>query len=1185
LDAEEIGDLRDVVIQHDSLTVWADHGSYNRTTSVATFWGNVRFNERGQVVLCRRAVYDRSSETGILTGEVLAADTSFSASSDSAFIDRNNDSVTLFSNAAVHDSAGVIRAQRIDYDRRSGIAVAQVNVFASDMETGSVVRGERLVYNSERDEAVVTGDPVLTTPGEEEDTLVVAAEELRLHRGEAWAEGLRDVRIRQGAVNASGDHALLDENAGWLRLTGNPAAWDPDGRITADTLVVIFENRVVRRLDAIGNVYVVQAPSTGEKVGEKIIATGERTVAHFHDGVVESLVVEGSAVSDYYPAPADLETGTGVNHCRARRITLFLEGGRATNVLLEGEATGRYWFASEGGPEKDDAAGADTTATDKAATAGSDTTGIGTTGAESDSLLAADSLAESPADSVQVLTVSSVLEEIPEEEAPIDSAAADSLMWVERMRTLENVDPPDSLFPGGMDDVTYGGDIVEFHVETDEIRLRENTTVRYQDADLSADEIVLRASDESIEATGSPMLSDPGGDITGHTMTYDINTKKGLVYSGRTEFEGGYYYGRRIKKVTEQNLLVDHGVYTTCDQTDPHFHFLTPQLKLRLKDKVIGRPVIFHIGHIPIMAAPFFVFPTKKGRRSGFLMPEVEVGISQTRGRFVRNLGYYWALSDYMDVSSWVDFYENSPRWIGYFSGRYRARYLLNGSIYSSYALELPERTDSPDDATRESRRWEFRARHSQELSPTATLKVDANFVSDQDFLFEQEFGTTVEEQLDRYLRSNLSFTKSWTGASLTAAMSRNQDLEAEPGEVEVRSSLPSVGFSLNRRTLGRRSQGRDPGFLPWLASVSYGYSNRIEQSLTEIKNGAPTRASAMRHDISISDSRKLFGALNISPSFSYREFLFEKDNRNEFWQRAGSWSAALSANTTLYGTWLGGLGPLVGFRHIMVPSLSFNYRPTIRSGTYLDDEGNTQQRFSSVGGISFGNSTRSRRLALSIQNRFQAKLQRGEEVQKINELASVGISTSYDLEKEEEPLSPIRTTLRMRPHRAFNVDLSASYDVYDTVSHITSVSVNSNLSLSGTTVGALPAGAEFTMPGGDRGGRSGLVSEDERAAAGQPWRLSLGHSYTRGRDPKNYSSSLRGQLSITLTPSWQVSYSSSVNLKEKDVVSHNFSIYRDLHCWEARFERRYFGDNASFYFKINVKDIDEIFYERRSGY
>jgi lipopolysaccharide assembly outer membrane protein LptD (OstA) len=947
-------------------------------------------------------------------------------------------------------------------------------------------------------------------------------------------------------------------------------------------------------------VVVEQAPSAGDRVGERTLAYGDRAEAVFVDGVVDSLVVEGSATSDHYPAPVDLAAGSGVNHSRAQRIVLYMEEGRARRIRLAGDAAGRYWFEPEstGAPAESSvraggASGSDVPDSSAApdTTAAPDTIATpDATAAPPDSSLpapetdarATDRSAVPAGDTLQVLTLSAILAPPPPEPAPVDSAAADSIAWAERVRSLDAITPPDSLFPAGIDDVTYGGDVVEFEVETREIRLRKNAKVEYHDATLRSGEVVFDAARQEVDATDEPVLSDPGGTLTGRTMCYDVESREGVVFEGRTEFEGGYYSGRRIKKLEDDDLLVDHAVYTTCDRLEPHFHFLAPSMRIRLRDKVVGRPMVLHIARIPVLAVPFFVFPIEKGRRSGFLTPEIEVGISDDRGRFVRNLGYYWAFSDYVDATTWLDFFERNPRWIGYLQSRYKKRYLLEGQVYASAALELPERETSPDIATGRSRRWELRARHSQELSPTASLKLDANFVSDQQFLFDQGLGTNVEQQADRLLRSNLTLSKSWPEASLTVNMSRRQDLEARGGEIEVASTAPSITFGLNRRTLGRRAQGRDKGRLPWLASVSYGWSARLEQPVTQVKGGDTSRDAAMVQDLSVSDSRKLLGVIGILPTFSYSEFLFERDNRGERWQRAGRWSAGMSANTTLYGTFTPPFGPVAAFRHVMVPSVTFSYHPRITSGTYVDDTGRTVARFPSVGGISFGNAARSRRLGLSIQNRFQAKIRSGDTVRKLDELASLSLSTSYDFEKDKEPLAPISSSFRTRPLNAFNLDLSAVYDPYE--ERLTSLSVSTNASISGAAAAALPAGHEFAGDDPSLGRREGLLGEEERAAPGQPWRLSLGHTYSRGRSSSDFTSTLRGQLGLSLTRNWQLSYSANVDMREREFVTHSLSVHRDLHCWQAQFERRFFRGSASYYFRIGVKDIQEVFYERRGG-
>jgi lipopolysaccharide assembly outer membrane protein LptD (OstA) len=1160
----EAGELVNVHITHDSLDVTADRGRWDQTTETATLVGNVHLVDGTANVTCDSLVYVRPLEFGTLFGHVDARDGTFHATGDTAHLSRAEERVTLLGQVTILETRGSIAARRVDYDRTSGVAVARIGVVATEETGRTTVTGDRLVYTRATETAVVTGEPLLTNHEEGEEPMLVRGEELELRRAARIAEARRNVVIEQADMTAHADHALLDETGGTIALTGSPRATDASGDVSADTLLVWYEGNTVRRLEARGHVFLTQAPTAGERAGERIRANGEHSTAYFTRGVIDSVIVEGNAASDYVPSPAELAKGTGANYCRGDRIRLFLRNGEVERVRLEGSATGRYWFEKEGGEPADPRREPPDSVRTVDAEAGLDSAPLDST-----------QVHESPDTSrvERMLTLSHALPSAIEETepAPADSATADSLAWVTRVRSLDTVTRPDSLFPGGVDEVTYGGESVEFRTTDHHIRLERSASIQYGDAWLRAGKIVFDVDEETIEATDGPKLSDGGNELDGVAMDYDVATRQGVVHSGRTEFEGGYYQGRRIKRINDDTLLVDRCLYSTCENEDPHFHFLAPQLKIRLRDKVIGRPVILHIAHIPILALPYFLFPIDKGRRSGILTPEIEVGFSDARGRFVRNLGYYWALSDYVDLMTWFDLFERSPRWITYMQSRYKKRYAYEGQVYASYSTSYPPRAPTiGTQASGTSNQWEFRARHAQDLDPGSSLKLDANFVSSKGFLLQQGLGTDIEQQVDRDLQSTLSYTKTGSAASLTALLTRRQDLEADSGRVEATSTLPSVSFSLTRRTIGRAASGRNPAFLPALSSVSWGYSSNAEQSVTTIKEGPTSRAFALRHDVSLSDNRKVIGTVNVQPRFSYSEFLFEKDREGNRWQRAGRWSAGVSANAVFYGTFARAMGPVVAFRHVMTPSMGFSYQPRIRGG----------DRFDPVGGIAFGGGARSRLLTLSVQNRYEAKVRRGEEVKKIADLASIGLSTSYNLEAEDKPLSPLSVSARMNPHSSFNVDASSRHDFYG--EGMTSLSVGGNLRLSGSTAGALPAGSEFLRDGALPSSRRGLLGKDREATQGQPWSMSIGYTYSRGKDAALFQSTVQGRFSVSLTPKWAITYSANANLREKEITNQSLSVRRDLHCWQASFDRRFFGGSASYYFRIGVKDIQEIFYEER---
>ncbi|HHM24392.1 MAG TPA: LPS-assembly protein LptD, partial [Bacteroidetes bacterium] len=121
--------------------------------------------------------------------------------------------------------------------------------------------------------------------------------------------------------------------------------------------------------------------------------------------------------------------------------------------------------------------------------------------------------------------------------------------------------------------------------------------------------------------TALPVFEEGGEAMTGEKMFYNFKTRKGRVIKGRTTYQEGYYAGEQLKRVSEKVFYVKRGRFTTCDLPDPHYYFLSDRMKMIYQDKVIARPIVMYIHHIPVAALPYGMFPYRKGRHSGILVP------------------------------------------------------------------------------------------------------------------------------------------------------------------------------------------------------------------------------------------------------------------------------------------------------------------------------------------------------------------------------------------------------------------------------------------------------------------------------------------------------------------------------------------------------------------------------------
>lgn len=762
--------------------------------------------------------------------------------------------------------------------------------------------------------------------------------------------------------------------------------------------------------------------------------------------------------------------------------------------------------------------------------------------------------------------------------------------------------------------VKYSGGTMAYEVDRDRLSLIGNAHVQRQDTSLDADHIRYDLDREVMTAIGGPKLIDAGEVVEGERMIYQVDLGQGTIYKGVTAYENGICRGERILRVGEKTLLLQNGMYTSCDLEDPHYFFGAQEMKIYLGDKTIVRPIVLHIADVPIFALPFYMFPIKGGRSSGFILPQIEFGFSDSRGRFIRNGGYYWAINDYMDMTVRADWSQNSS-WKGYLDGRYKIRYLLNGSLRTSYRSDEGRK------------RWSVNASHNQELRDDLALTARADFVSDQTYRVEES--TTLQE-LDRTLKSDITLKKRWKSRSFTLDASRTERIDN--GSID--ETLPSIRYTQNQSEIFTPPENAEDR--NWFHDIYYRYSSRllnsresdeivasidtlfetVNDTLTEIAGFDTTRTTlrddhfGWNHDFGFTYSSKLRGWLGVSTRLNWKETWYDKDKADQKWVRRGQGSASVSGNTNVYGTWFPRIGPLEGARHIITPNVSYTIRPKnphhfIRT---LDDDGDPilnsdgtfreEDRFFNFGG--FGSSqSRSRSLSFGLSNKLQTKYRVGDEVKRNDQLILVRNSIGYDFERDEEQWSDLQSSLRFQPVKVLSSEVGITHDVYTWQNE--RLSISTNLSLQGEWGGTevLDADGEesgreerttdpnassssFDQSGDDIYRGSGSRGRVERTSSSQiPWTLRLGHSFSRGVPGSTPTRWLNTSAGIGLTKNWDLDYENRYDLENNEIVGQSFRIRRDLHCWEASMRGRFSGQEWEYYFNIRIKAHREVYYER----
>ena len=305
-------------------------------------------------------------------------------------------------------------------------------------------------------------------------------------------------------------------------------------------------------------------------------------------------------------------------------------------------------------------------------------------------------------------------------------------------------------------------------------------------------------------------------------------------------------------------------------------------------------------------------------------------------------------------------------------------------------------------------------------------------------------------------MTSNLTLNHRRPWATINLFLSRREDLEPAPtasGSVpRIEQQLPSLSIGFPTRTLGHKAgPGRD-SFLPFLsttylaASARFVNQHNINVFLEPDSLGNPAQAettdvrSVYQQQFTLSDSRRVFGFVNVGPAFRTTQVVFDHDVTGKSPSAGATWGVGGSASMTIYGTSKGGIGPVTSFRHVFNPSVAYSYQPDFPSLRVevptSDTTFATVNRFPSVAGIGLSGAQQSF-LSFSLANRFEAKVKSGDREKSLSNLLSVNFNSAYDFlwrqSGRSTPWRPITTTVRVQPPSYVSGDLTLSHDlVYD---------------------------------------------------------------------------------------------------------------------------------------------------------
>ena len=640
-----------------------------------------------------------------------------------------------------------------------------------------------------------------------------------------------------------------------------------------------------------------------------------------------------------------------------------------------------------------------------------------------------------------------------------DSLRADS---INRQRK-NGIDAP--VHYTANDSMTYEGESGIAH-------LYGNASVKYEDMDLQSDQIYMSLDSSLVHATGSqdtagvkfgtPVFKMGKDTYETDTMAFNFKTKKGLISNVYTEQDDGFMTSELSKRNSEGEMFLYHGRYTTCDEPHPDFYFAMSRAKVRPGKNVVFGPTYLVVADVPLpFAIPYGFFPFTKSYSSGFIMPTY--GDETSRGFYLRDGGYYFAISDKMDLKLIGEIYTKGS-WGVSAASNYRKRYRHSGSFLFSYQNSV-EGDKNIDEKKTTSFKLQWSHRQDAKANPYRTFSASVNYASTS---YEQNNLTSMYNpqaltQSTRTSSVRFGTVFSSIGMNLDATVNANQNMR----DSVVDLTLPQLNISISRFYPFKRKEA--VGKERWYEKLSLQYTGNIQNTIhtkeDRLMKSSLTKdwRNGIEHRIQANGNFTLFGYLNINPSFSLTDRMYTQkykrswdvDNQKEIvdtlqgFYNNYNWNFNVSASTKLYGFFVPNrklFGEKIqAVRHVFTPSVSFSYAPDFSASRYgfwdtyqkTDAKGNvTMVEYSQYQGTVFGGPGKGKTgsISMDISNNIEMKIKSDDDstgFKKISIIDELGASMSYNMAAETRPWSDLSTRLRLKLSKSYTLNLNAVFATY----------------------------------------------------------------------------------------------------------------------------------------------------------
>lgn len=599
--------------------------------------------------------------------------------------------------------------------------------------------------------------------------------------------------------------------------------------------------------------------------------------------------------------------------------------------------------------------------------------------------------------------------------------------------------------------------------------------VDYQNMKLASDKVYMSLDSSLVRATGSkdstakdglrgaPVFSLGSTKYESDTMAYNFKSQKGLIRGVYTAQDDGFMRGEIGKRDSSGTIYLKHGRYTTCDDPHPDFYLALSRAKVRPGKDVVFGPAYLVVADVPLpLAIPYGFFPFTKKYSSGFIMPSY--GEESDRGFYLRDGGYYFAISDKWDLKLLGEIYTEGS-WGVSAASNYRKRYRYDGSFFVSYQDTRTGDKGMPDYSAQESFKIQWSHRQDSKANPFSQLSASVNFATSS---YERNNLNSMynPQTLTQSTRtSSVSYSTGFSSLGLTLSTTAN--LSQNMRDSSIALTLPDLNISVARFYPFRRKNAA--GKQRWYERISMSYTGQLSNSINTKEDKLLHSSlindwrNGFQHNIPIQANFTLFNYINITPSLSFTDRMYTKKINRE-WDNSSmtevtdtvhglynvyNWSLQMSASTKIYGFWTPNRkifgDKIQAIRHVITPEVRISYAPNFGarrygyydSYQYTDADGNVRLvEYSPFANelYSVPGRNRTEMISWDVSNNIEMKVKSDKDstgYRKISIIDELGFNMSYNAAADYHRWSDIGMRLRLKWWKSYTFSLNAQFATY----------------------------------------------------------------------------------------------------------------------------------------------------------